>query len=234
MLIAMLLRFRNARRLIEEKIGYQFKDEQLLETAFIHRSFVNEQAGEVRGHNERLEFLGDAIFGLLVSDYLYRKFPDMKEGALSELRAHLVEAEACCRYIDQLGVSEYLIVGKGEMKADRSISLDANLFEAIMGAIYLDGGVEPTKAFLFSHFEKEILSIIESPSRNWKAELQDFAQRTFQLKPVYEVIEEKGPDHAKMFRIVVKIGDKAFGSGEGHSKKEATRQAAEDAIKGIG
>lgn len=229
----MLQRFRNAYKTIEGKIAYQFQSEKLLETAFTHRSFINEQAEEVREHNERLEFLGDAILGLLVSEYLFRRFPEMKEGTLSELRSRLVEAHACCRYIDQLGIAEYLIVGKGEMKVDRSVSLHADLFEAIVGAIYLDGGVEPARTFLFSHFEKEMLSTIESPSRNWKAEFQDFAQRTFQTKPVYEVVEETGPDHAKTFRIIVKVVDKEFGEGVGPSKKEAERKAAENAMSKV-
>lgn len=226
----------NSLSLIEDKIGYTFGDKSLIELAFIHRSFTNENRDVVSGHNERLEFLGDAILGLIVSDFLYSHLPDEPEGELSYLRSRLVEAPACALYLENLELENFLLLGRGEAMNEgkgRSTIL-ADLFEAVMGALYLDGGVEVARQFFFNHFESEVLGIIAEPHRNWKAELQDFCQKNYQKPPNYEVLKEEGPDHLKTFYVAVKLDEKELGSGEGTSKKEAEQKAAEVAVKNLG
>jgi ribonuclease-3 len=216
---------------IESRLGYVFKDKSLLALAFVHCSFVNENK-EVAQHNERLEFLGDSVLGMLISDNLYCRFPGTPEGELSYLRSRLVEAASCVKYIQTLEIGHYLLLGKGERMNDgrgRETIL-SDLFEAIVGAIYLDGGVEAAKKFIFGNFSKEIEKTLETPLHNWKALLQDYCQKKFQQTPVYKVLSETGPDHSKVFSICVCVSDKELGQGTGSSKKEAQQAAAEDAL----
>ncbi|MDN3506928.1 MAG: ribonuclease III [Simkaniaceae bacterium] len=218
---------------IESRLGYTFQDQELLKLAFTHRSYFNEHRGEVEGHNERLEFLGDSVLGLIISSYLYTQMPAESEGHLSHLRAHLVGADGCVRYTKQLQLEEFLLLGKGESVnvgrgRDRIL---ADLFEAIVGAIYLDGGLESAREFILLHFEGEIQAAMETPLRNWKAELQDYSQKKFQRPPDYVVLEEKGPPHSRIFVISARIGDDEMGQGEGASKKLAEQAAAEDALR---
>jgi len=218
--------------LIEEKLGYIFKDKRLLALAFVHRSFVNENRGAIDEHNERLEFLGDSVLGLLVSHYLYKNLPGHPEGVLSLLRSQIVDAGACAHYLNALGVSKYILLGKGE-KSNQGRgreTLNADLFEALIGAIYLDGGIEEAKKFFFAHFTNDLEKIIHAPVRNWKAELQDYSQKRYQRPPVYKVLKEVGPDHGKEFHIAVFIDDREVGTGVGLSKKEAEQAAASDAL----
>lgn len=221
--------------IIEKKLGYSFRDRSTLVLAFIHRSFINENR-DVRDHNERLEFLGDSILGFLISDFLYKTFPQTPEGDLSSLRSRLVEASSCVVYIQMLDLEQYVLLGKGERMNDGRgrESILADLFEALIGAIYLDGGIEAAKKFLFGHFAKIIDDILKKPIGNWKALLQDFCQRQHQQTPQYRVEEEKGPDHIKTFKISVLINEKIVGLGEGASKKEAQQAAARDALKKLG
>jgi len=220
---------------IEKTIGYQFKDSSLVERAFVHRSFINENRGVVEGHNERLEFLGDAVLGLIVSDFLYKELPDHPEGELSYLRSRLVEAATCALYVEKIGVVNYILMGKGEAMNEGKgrLTILADLFEALIGAIYLDGGMEASYQFFFNHFKNDILEIIESPTRNWKAELQDYCQKNYQKPPAYEVVDEKGPDHEKTFFIVVKLDERILGEGAGTSKKEAEQMGAKQAIESL-
>jgi ribonuclease-3 len=216
---------------IESKIGYVFKDKNLLALAFIHRSFVNENR-DAFGHNERLEFLGDSILGMLIAEYLYLQLPKTPEGELSCFRSKLVEANSCVQYIQKLDIGQFILLGKGERMNDgrgRETIL-ADLFEAIIGAILLDGGIEAARNFLFNNFLDDIQHTLSTPIYNWKAQLQDFCQRKFQKTPVYQVLEESGPDHSKIFTISVIINDQEMGYGEGSSKKEAQQAAAADAL----
>lgn len=217
--------------LIESKLGYAFKDRSLLTLAFVHRSFINENRTVTR-HNERLEFLGDAILGMLISDHLYRFLPSTPEGQLSYLRSRLVEASSCVGYMQSLGVASYTLLGKGERMNDGRgrESILADLFEAIIGAIYLDGGLEAAKNFLFSNFSGQIEAILETPLSNWKALLQDYCQKKYQLTPEYHVLQTSGPDHGKVFEISVQIQQRELGRGKGASKKEAQQAAASDAL----
>jgi ribonuclease-3 len=216
---------------IETKIGYHFKDRSLLVLAFVHRSFINEHR-DVSYHNERLEFLGDSILGLLTAEYLYKLLPDVPEGDLSYLRSRLVEASSCVKYLHQLQVENYVLLGKGEKRNDGRgrESILADLFEALMGAIYLDGGIEAARHFFFGNFAPEIDAILKTPLRNWKALLQDYCQKKFQHPPHYEVIEAVGPEHSKFFTIAVTINETELGRGTGASKKEAQQAAAADAL----
>lgn len=220
---------------IEKILGYTFSAKELLILAFTHRSFFNESRESVSGHSERLEFLGDSVLGLIVSGHLYSHLPTRSEGHLSHLRSHLVGAEACVRYIRQLGLEEFLMLGKGESSnvGRGRERLLADLFEAVIGAIYLDGGLEKAEEFFLAHFLKEIESVVDQPMRNWKAELQDYAQKKTQKPPEYRIVEEAGPPHSKTFVISVVIEDVELGQGEGHSKKEAEQAAAEDALRHI-
>lgn len=220
---------------LEEKLGYTFKDRGLLALAFTHRSFVNENKEITKEHNERLEFLGDSVLGLIVADFLYGRLPDTNEGDLSHMRSHLVEGSSCVTYVHKLKIDHHLLLGKGEKMNDGRgrESILSDLFESLIGAIYLDGGIDPARKFFFSHFQEEVDLILKEPLRNWKAELQDYTQKKFHETPAYQVISEKGPDHSKQFWIAVFIGKDEIGRGFGSSKKEAQQAAAKDAIEKI-
>jgi len=222
--------------IIESKIGYHFDDKNLLALAFVHRSFVNENREVTSQHNERLEFLGDSVLGLIISDYLYKYLPSKPEGELSYLRSRLVEASSCMSYIQKLDVEEYILLGKGEQRNDGRgrESILSDLFEAIVGAVYLDGGIEAAQRFIFKMFSHDIEAILKQPERNWKALLQDYAQKKYQQTPLYEVISEMGPDHNKTFSVAVTINDQEVGRGEGPSKKEAQQKAAAEALANFG
>ncbi len=219
---------------IESKIGHVFNDRKLLVLAFIHCSFVNENR-DITTHNERLEFLGDSVLGVLVADHLYRHFPTTSEGDLSYLRSRLVEASSCVLYIQKLDIDKFLLLGKGErMNGGRGRdSILADFFEALIGAIYLDGGLEAARHFIFKIFAEEIEAILQKPLRNWKALLQDHCQKQLQQTPVYKVLNETGPDHSKQFTMAVMLGNKELGQGSGSSKKEAQQAAAENALNNM-
>lgn len=219
--------------IIENRIGYVFQDKKILAQAFIHRSFFNENRNVDSKHNERLEFLGDSVLGLLISEYLYAYFPEEPEGQLSHLRANLVEATMCAQLVKKIDIIEFILLGKGEkMNSGRSKeSIQADLFEAVLAAIYLDGGMDAAKTFYWSHFTEEITSCLKDPFRNWKAELQDHFQKNYQKLPVYKVLSEQGPDHSKRFELGVYLEERFLGKGEGLSKKEAEQLAAKEALK---
>ncbi len=218
---------------IEAKVGYVFEDKNLLTLAFIHRSFINENRESIDHHNERLEFLGDSVLGLLVAEYLYRYLPETPEGELSYLRSRLVEASSCVTYVQKLDLGSHLLLGKGERMNDGRgrESILADLFEAVIGAIYIDGGIDAARRFLFKNYSTEMQSILSRPIRNWKALLQDFTQKKYQLTPLYNVVHETGPDHSKVFEIAVIVKDEEWGRGSGQSKKEAQQAAAEAAVQ---
>jgi ribonuclease-3 len=220
---------------IETKLGVAFKNRELLILAFVHRSFYNEHRDQVPGHNERLEFLGDSVLGLIVSDYLYEYLPTHEEGHLSHLRAHIVEASSCMAYFQKLQLGEYLLLGKGERMNDgrgRETIL-ADLFEALVGAVYLDGGLDEAKRFFFRHFYQEVEASLKEPLRNWKAELQDYSQKKYQKPPAYKVVSEVGPDHSKTFEVIALIDERQVGTGSGSSKKQAEQAAAKDSLRNL-
>ena len=217
---------------IEELLGVSFENKDLLMLAFVHRSYVNEHRDEIDQHNERLEFLGDSVLGLVVADYLFRRLPSYPEGSLSQLRSRLVDATACAHFLQKLKLGDYILLGKGEQISEGRMkgSILADVFEAIIGAIYLDSGLGTIRSFIPFHFDEEIEEAIAEPSRNYKAELQDYSQKKFQKPPSYRVVEESGPDHAKIFHVAVSLDNQDMGLGTGSSKKEAEQHAAFEAL----
>lgn len=221
---------------IEERLGYTFEEKEYLIKAFVHRSFLNECSDESQEHNERLEFLGDSVLSLIVAEYLFELFPDWPEGDLSPMRARLVDAKSCACYLDKLNVEEFLLLGKGQkLSLERArASIFADLFEAILGAIYLDSHYERSREFFFTQFKENIESILSEPDQNYKALLQKHVQQLEQITPLYRIKSEEGPDHAKCFIIEVFIKEEKFGEGEGASKKQAQQKAAQNACEKLG
>lgn len=217
---------------MEQKIGYVFQDKQILLLAFVHRSFYNEHRNKVVEHNERLEFLGDSVLSILTSEYLYSSFPALSEGELSHMRSHLVDAAMCAKFLQKLGFAEFILLGKGEKRSEgkNKESIQSDLFEALLGALFLDGGFQVTKTFFWNHFTLDVLNSLQRPVRNWKAELQDYSQKKYQKPPVYQVLTAQGPDHNKQFEVAVYLEDQERGRGIGNSKKEAEQEAAQKAL----
>lgn len=221
----------------EAEIGIHFKDEKLLTQAFTHRSYINENR-DSGPDNERLEFLGDAVLELVVTDFLYRKFPEMHEGELTAFRSALVEAKTCARVAEGLKVNEMMLLSKGESKEANSRARQiilANALEAIIGAIYLDQGYEAAQEFIYKHITSLTDEIKESGS--WidaKSLFQAKAQESESFTPIYRTLSESGPDHDKHFLVGVFIRDEKWGQGEGKSKQEAEQGAAREALKAKG
>ncbi len=221
--------------LIEQRISYVFKNKELLVLSFVHRSFYNEHRQRVLAHNERLEFLGDSVLNIMISEYLYLTFPDLAEGNLSYMRGYLVEASMCAALLKKLSLSEFILLGKGEtMNEGRNKeSIQADFFEALLGALFLDGGAEAAKTFFWHHFKEEVEDRVKKPVRNWKAELQDYSQKKHQNTPVYQLLNAHGPDHHKEFEVAVYLEGKKVGRGIGSSKKEAEQEAAKSALQAL-
>jgi ribonuclease-3 len=219
----------------QKLIGVQFKDITLLERAFIHRSYLNEHPKLGLEHNERLEFLGDAVLELVVTDFLYRTYPN-PEGDLTNWRSALVKTESLASVAEKLEISMYFKLSRGEAKGNaRSHALiSANACEAIIGAIYLDQGYDMANMFITQQIISRLPKILETGT--WmdpKSKFQELAQEQFGLTPNYKVLEEAGPDHDKIFTIGVYVGDKLFGKGSGASKQAAQQEAAGIALENI-
>ncbi len=213
-------------------LGYEFEDIQLLVTALTHRSYVNEHKKSVSEHNERLEFLGDAVLELVVTDFLFRNFSE-PEGILTSWRSSLVRTESIGEAGDKLGYESLLRMSRGEkngsIRARQQIL--ANAFEAVIGAVYLERGYDDAADFIRKHILSKLDSILESGSwRDPKSHLQEVSQRIDNQTPVYRVIEEVGPDHDKIFTLGVYVGDKIMGKGSGPSKQNAQQEAAKAAL----
>jgi ribonuclease III len=220
---------------VELKLHISFEDKNLLLLSFVHSSFMNENKNLINEHNERLEYLGDTVLNLIVSTYLYKVLPDVTEGVLSTLRSHIVDLDSCATFYKKLELEKYLLLGKGEEKTierGRDTIL-ADALEALIGAIYLDKGFDLTYDFFIDNFKDNLEKILKSPNKNYKALLQEFSQKRFQRPPVYVIVEEKGPDHAKIFEIDVFVNNEKMGTGFGSSKKEGENAAATDAINKI-
>lgn len=219
---------------LEEKIGYTFRDKDLLELACTHRSYANEN--QKIEQNERLEFLGDAVLGIIVSHYLYETLGEKSEGELSQIRSSIVSSLACSEYIRHLELDDYLLLGRGEKQngGKARSNLLADFFEALIGAIYLDAGFASAQAFFLRNFKSMADAYIQTPSRNWKAELQDYTQKHLQVQPRYTALSEEGPEHEKSFIISVGLDGKPLAQGQGSSKKEAEQAAAKAAVTILG
>ena len=218
--------------ILEEKLGYAFRDASLCETALTHKSWMNETQETERTDNERLEFLGDAVLALVTSDLLMRRFPEQPEGDLSKARAAIVNEAGLARVADNLALGQWIFLGRGEEQAGgrQKRSLLANAFEALIGAIYLDGGF--TAAFDVTErlFLPIIVEVPSAASKDYKSRLQELAQAKLQIAPSYTVLSEQGPDHAKTFEVAILIGEQEYGRAFGRSKKEAQQNAAERAL----
>ena len=216
----------------EERAGISFNNKTLLKQAFTHRSYLNEHKG-VGEHNERLEFLGDAVLELIVSDFLYAKYPDKPEGELTAFRAALVNTMSISEAAANLDMNKHLLLSKGEAKdigRARQYIL-ANTFEAVIGALYLDQGYNLAKSFVGGAlFEKTDAIVRGELWQDAKSKFQEYSQETFGVTPHYELIGESGPDHDKHFTTGVFIGDREIARGEGKSKQEAEQAAAERAL----
>ena len=217
---------------LEKLIGYEFKDKELLLLALTHSSYSHElmiTGGEKR-NNERLEFLGDAVLELVSSEFLFRNYTHLPEGELSKLRASLVSETPLADCARQISLDKYVLVGKGEKlnHGNEKDSILSDAFESIIGATYLDGGLEPARAFVESY----VLNDIEHKKRFYdaKTELQVMVQNLYQCVPEYEVISESGSPHDMTFTVEVRICGKPYGTGEGRSKKQAQQKAAYAAI----
>ena len=215
---------------LQQKIDYQFKDENLLFTAVTHSSYANEHKLHKIHHNERLEFLGDAVLEIVSSDFLFKNFPDMAEGQMSKKRASLVCEPTLAYCARQIGLGKYLMLGKGEdMGGGRNRdSILSDALEAVIGSIYLDGGLNKASKFIMTH----VLNDIEHKAmfQDSKTILQEILQKNHRDPITYEVADMKGPEHNRMFVMQVKLGDAVIGQGSGRTKQAAGQEAAYHAI----
>lgn len=220
---------------LSKKIGVRFDDISLLKTACTHRSFLNENRNSVSEHNERLEFLGDAVLELIITSFLFRRYPKKDEGELTAYRSAIVNTVSLTKVAEHLGLNDYLLLSKGEAKDKgraRSIIL-ANAIEAIIGAIYMDQGYNSSANFIAEHI-LNIIDIDEIVSKKlWldaKSRFQEKAQEKVGITPSYKVMKQVGPDHDKQFTLGVFLGDVQVATGNGPSKQEAEQKAAEKAL----
>ncbi len=212
----------------QRRIGYEFRDESLLVAAITHASGAQHRLAS----NERLEFLGDAILGLVVCETLYRLYPESLEGDLTRIKSVVVSRETCSRISDELGLIDFLIVGKG-LAVNRPVPMSvlSDLFESLVAAIYLDGGLEPAKRLIDRFMAPEIVNVASgAQGSNHKSILQQLSQRDFGVTPTYEVVGEAGPDHSKTFQVSAQIGSTRYSPAWGRNKKEAEQRAASNAL----
>jgi ribonuclease-3 len=219
---------------LEKIIRYRFKRKHFAHEALCHKSYVYDGPKEEIRDNERLEFLGDAVLGMVITDELFRRLSDYQEGELSVIKSTLIRRETLSMLARSLNLGHFLFLSKGEENSggrDRN-SILANTFEGLIGAIYLDGGIRATKKFILAQF-KELLHKIphEVHMKEYKNLFQELAHIKFKSNPVYQIISEKGPDHKKFFEASVSVNEKIFGKGEGSSKKEAEKNAAKMAYE---
>ena len=218
---------------LEERLGYTFQNRRLLENALTHSSYANENKAKGESSNERLEFLGDSVLGMVVADHLYRNHPDMPEGELTRTRAALVCEESLVEVAGQLELGEYLKLGRGEDAGGgrQRPSIQADAVEAVIAAVYLDGGIGSARKlitrFILTNNRREQEGVI----RDFKTALQELVQRESGQVLTYHLLGESGPDHAKVFSVAVELNGKPLGAGEGRSKKEAEQAAAKAAVE---
>ena len=219
----------------EEILGYKFKNIKLLENALTHSSYANEVHSSL-GSNERLEFLGDSVLSIIVSEYLYKNYKKLPEGELTKLRASLVCEKTLCMFSKQLNVGDFILLGKGEANnhGNERASILADAFEAILAAIFLDGGIEVAK----NHVLKFIIPELENGEYDlfidYKTALQEIIQRNPEERLTYVLVDESGPDHDKRFTVEVHLNSNVIGTGIGKSKKQAEQEAAHQALTLMG
>lgn len=220
--------------LFEKKLGLKFSNKDLLTQAFVHRSYLNENPEFGLDQNERLEFLGDAVLELVVTEYLYKHYPEKAEGELTNWRAALVNARMLTSVAEELGFNDFLLLSRGETKElgkARQYIL-ANTFEALVGAIYLDAGYQVADTFLKDCLLKKLSEVIQKELYiDAKSKFQEQAQEKAGVTPMYKVVKEWGPDHKKKFVVGVCLDDQVVAEGEGYSKQEAEEEAAKKALE---
>ena len=218
----------------EKAIGVHFKNRGLLTQAFIHRSYINENPNTGLFHNERFEFLGDAVLELAITKFLFDKYPNVTEGELTSYRSALVNAIIISEVAAELGMNEYLLLSKGEQKDTGKARqyILANTYEALVGAMYLDQGYDVAAAFILKTLAGRIDEIVRKKLwRDAKSYIQELAQEHYSLTPTYQVMKESGPDHDKQFTVGIFFGGEHIASGKGKSKQEAETSAAEGALQ---
>ena len=216
-------------------MGYRFHNINLLNNALTHSSYANEIRGTAKS-NERLEFLGDSVLSIIVSEYIYKQFPNMPEGELTRLRASLVCEKALCEFSRELKIGDYLLLGKGENRCggrDRD-SILADAFEAVLAAIYLDGGMEPARKHVMNFVLRELNHSEFDSFKDYKTVLQEIIQRNPEESVHYVLIDETGPDHDKSFTVEVRLNSNVIGTGTGKTKKHAEQAAAKQALQLMG
>jgi ribonuclease-3 len=212
----------------EEVLGYRFRDRTLLRESLTHASGANHRLAS----NERMEFLGDAILGAVVCDMLYQRFPDFLEGELTRFKSIVVSRRTCAKISEKLGIDEFLLIGKGMgSHVTTPSSMMADVFESLIGALFLDGGMEAARDFIVRHIGPEIDAVADGQGGvNHKSHLQQVSQRQFGETPSYQLLDEKGPDHSKCFKIAARIGARCYAPAWGRNKKDAEQHAALNAL----
>ena len=219
---------------LQQSLGVTFREPGLLELALLHRSYLNEAPAEELESNERLEFLGDAVLGLVISEKLHRDFPALSEGQLSQIRAVLVRWDTLVRAAQRIGLGDYLILGRGEELSGgrhRSSNL-AGALEALIGAAFLDGGLARARRLVLQLLKADLEEVaVRGATADSKSQLQHVAQTRWRQVPQYRLISSQGPEHAKLFTVEVLVGSQVMGRGQGRSKKQAELNAARQALE---
>jgi len=223
------------RDLLEQALGIHFQNPALLQMALTHRSYIYETAGVGLSSNERLEFLGDSILAFISADYLYHTFPELSEGELSDLRAALVREETLANFAREIELGSFLLMGKGEQSSGGSQRVLASAFEAILGALYLDQGIEAVQRFLLPRLEPLAHNIVsERLFKDAKSLFQELAQAHNGITPSYRLVSQEGPSHQREFTVEALLGEEVAGRGKGRSKQAAEREAARVALLKLG
>lgn len=222
---------------IQKRIGYVFKNRELLRQTFTHSSYAHETDNAGLSDYERLEFLGDAVLGMIISEYLYATFPEYDEGQLTRIKCAVVSESTLARVAASLDLGSCILLGRGEKQSGgrQKASLLADTFEALTAAVYLDGGLDVVRSFVLEFFKPQVDAVREGVLEvDYKSLFQETAQRAVRKTPVYIVAKEYGPDHDKRFEVIVICGNKEYGRGVGRSKKEAEQNAAKQGLAKLG
>lgn len=216
---------------LEETLGIHFENSSLLQQALIHRSYIYESAGEGLSSNERLEFLGDSILAFISAEYLFRTFPNLNEGELSDLRAALVRRETLATFAQEINLGNFLLMGKGEQSSGVSQRVLASAFEAVLGALFLDQGIKAVQWFLKPRLEPLAQNIVSKRLfKDQKSLFQEQAQAQVGITPTYRLVSHEGPSHNREFTVEVLLGDEVAGRGQGRNKQAAEQEAAHTAL----
>lgn len=220
----------------EQRIGYVFRDKNLLRRALTHTSFANENKDKSLGHNERLEFLGDSVLSLTVAEALYERYPNLPEGELTRIRASLVCEKTLFLMAQEIDLGSFLFLGKGEDASGGRTrpSVLSDAYEAVIAAVYLDGGLQNAVKFIMPRFERHLQNHINEIPRDYKSELQEIVQQNPGERITYVLVSESGPDHNKTFTVEAHLNSNCIGSGTAASKKEAEQLAAKEALRLMG